>query len=121
MKAQHERGATDYCLHIDDQQVRMTQETQALFHGDYFAALSHILKESHKAMKEIDPRATLYFLPTPYWLNAPYDEYAAKLKAGGGLPKGCGMVLCGPLVSSPAYPIAASSARPGTWGLWPAR
>ncbi|MAE63215.1 MAG: hypothetical protein CMJ18_02985 [Phycisphaeraceae bacterium] len=98
------QGARDFNVHVDDQAMRMDPATDALFDGNYHAALVHLLREVHGAMKRLNRDATLYFLPQTYWTLAPYKTYAARLRAAGGLPPGTGLILCGPQVTSPALP-----------------
>ncbi len=99
-------GARDYCVHVDDQKEELAAESAKLFHGDYHAALAHLLRQVYAAVKEADPKATLYFCPVPYWTLADYETSAGKLRAVGGLPEDCGLMLCGPEVTSGPIPAA---------------
>jgi hypothetical protein len=101
----HAAGARDYCVHVDDQKEELTAESAKLFNNDYHAAMAHLLKIVYAAMKKADPQAVLYFCPVPYWTLAEYETSAAKLRAAGGLPPDCGLMLCGPEVTSNPIPV----------------
>ena len=105
VQVSHATGARDYCIHVDDQKEELTAESAKLFKNNYHAAMAHLLKTVHAAMKNADPAATLYFCPVPYWTLAEFEESAAKLRAAGGLPPDCGMMLCGPEVTSCPIPV----------------
>lgn len=104
VQASHAAGARDYCIHVDDQKEEMTAASAKLFKS-YHEGLAHLLKTVYVAMKNADAAATLYFCPVPYWTLAEYEESAAKLRAAGGLPEDCGMMLCGPEVTSCPIPV----------------
>ena len=98
------RGITDFRIHLDDQQVRMTQETARRFKGDYFAALRHVIFTLHAELKKMNPDGVIYLLPTTYWTETQYPEFAAKLLAGHNPPKDFSAATNGPQVTSQVMP-----------------
>jgi len=104
MKNLRARGASDYRVHVDDQPMKLTSETDKLFHGDYYAAMRHLLKAFYKEMKRVDPKATLYFCAQTYWTLTPYEEYARRLWAGETPPKDFAMAINGPQVTGTPIP-----------------
>ena len=129
MKKMHERGASDYRIHVDDQPLVLTPETAKLFNDDYYAAMRHLVREFHKAMKLLNPDATLYLAVQPYWTLTPYEDYAAKLWAGEQPPEDLAMAINGPQVTSEpvppdevrSYSKAFGAARPALIVDWHGR
>ena len=104
MKSLHAAGASDYRVHVDDQPMEMTPETDQRFKGDYHAAMAHLLTEFYAAMKQVNPSATLYLCPQTYWTLTPFPEYGRRLWAGRTPPKDFAIATNGPQVTSEPIP-----------------
>ena len=98
------RGATGFCFHVDDQPMKLTEETDKKFQGSYEAAVCFLLNRLYNIVKKYAKDAKVFFIPQPYWTNTKYDKYASQMKNSGGLPGDMGLMLCGPEVTSDAIP-----------------
>ena len=104
MKGCHRNGARDYCIHLDDQPMTMTEETHKRFKGNYHAALAELVRVFYREMKATDSRANLYLMVQPYYSVSGYPDYARRLHEAGGIPEDIAMHLCGPQVTSRPLP-----------------